>query len=119
MVALSEYVPIPDYPDWPDNPTKIGTRVRFAYDGIGNPNFPNGHPMFNRTGTVVTQGRGVSANAHWTAEHEPVLKCTYGTSCDALVDSEGPVIRWDDQDPGDESLDWYPGQAMGVIEPIK
>jgi hypothetical protein len=32
-----------------------------------------------------------------------------------LIDSEGPLVRWDDQDPADETLDWYPGQAMFLL----
>jgi hypothetical protein len=74
-------------------------------------------------GKIVAWARGRDANAHWAGMHEPPpgesVTCPYGNDCDALCDSEGPLIRWDDQELGDESLDWFPGQAMGCIRPIQ
>lgn len=97
-------------------PHSIGDRVRFGYSGANNPNWPTGHPDYGRTGTVKAWACSTRAMQHRNEQHVAVLKCTYGTSCDYLVDDEGPLIRWDDQDPGDESLDWYPGQGMGVLD---
>jgi hypothetical protein len=79
------------------------------------------HSMLRRDGTegvVIGWGRGVRAHEHWTAMHEPIMTCPFGMQCDALVDSEGPLIRWDDQDPGDETIDWFPGQAMSCLRPL-
>lgn len=71
-------------------------------------------------GTVVAWARGTEAHQHWISYHEPPpgeeVTCPYGNECDALCDSEGPLIRWDDQDVGDESLDWFPGQSMSCLD---
>lgn len=103
-----EWVTIPMPPEeneFPD-PFTIGTRVTA---GMG-PSAGRGN------GTVVAWGRAKDADDHWKEEHEPVLRCTYGTECDRLVDNEGPVVRWDYQDPGDETLYWYGGQHAAILD---
>jgi hypothetical protein len=117
-MSTTEFVVIPPWDDeTPDMPRfVVGQRVRHIE--IHWPNSPATdfrNPKGGLTGTVVQWGRGITSDAHWREQHDPVLRCVYGESCDALVDSEGPVVHWD----GDsEELDWYPGQAMTCIEEI-
>jgi hypothetical protein len=68
-----------------------------------------------RTGKVIAWGRSKGADAHWKAEHEPVLKCVHGTSCDGLADEEGPVVLWDGTT---EDIHWFPGQGMSALKEI-
>jgi hypothetical protein len=72
-------------------------------------------------GVVVAWARGKDSHEHWTNQHveggAPSTTCPYERDCDALCDSEGPLVRWDNQDVGDESLDWFPGQAMACLRP--
>lgn len=111
---MSDWIQLPDSDDdnWatnPDNPLRNGVKVRPAHSRIDNP---------DRIGTVVGNARSVRAHEHWTQEHGDPVTCVYGSECDALCDNEGPLVRYDDQEVGDESLDWYPGQATGILEPV-
>jgi len=72
-----------------------------------------------RTYTVTGWGRSVRANEHERECHGDPVTCLYGEECDNLVDDEGPVGRFTDQDAGDETLKWYPGQSMGCLEPVE
>jgi hypothetical protein len=105
-----DWVPIPVWEDDPDNgfvnEYKIGRRI------IVRPDLLNS----NRTGTIIGWGRAATSHQHGIEMHGEVVTCQYGRGCDYLVDSEGPVIRYDDRLPGDETLDWYPGQSMGCLE---
>ena len=91
-----------------ENPFPIGHEVRNAH----SVRMPAG-----RTGKVVSWGRSVDSDQHWRMAHSIPVTCRFGSECDALVDSEGPVIRWDDLPVDSEELDWFPGQSMSVIEP--
>ncbi len=103
---MSDWVTIPAWDDdGCDNPFPIGQKVTCT------------SPLNEgRTGTVVSWGRSKSAQKHHELQHVGRITCTYGTSCDYLVDSEGPVVRYNDQDPADESLYWYPGQSMSLLK---
>ena len=95
-------------------PYAIGAAVRVSETARGS------HP--GRTGKVVGWGRSIGANAHWTEHHsgtDPTKwTCTFGEDCDALADEEGPLVRYNDQDDSDESLDWWPGQSCGALEVV-
>jgi hypothetical protein len=69
--------------------------------------------------TVIGWARSIRAHEHEVNEHGREVTCEYGDQCDNLVDDEGPVGRFDDQDPGDETLKWYPGQSMSCLEPLE
>jgi hypothetical protein len=77
----------------------------------GNMGFPIGAGVhgreglrnFGRHGVVTSWGRGTDSDAAYRRTRDP----------ECLVDSEGPVVTWDDN--GAE--DWYPGQAMPCIIP--
>jgi hypothetical protein len=86
-------------------PYVIGARVRVSDRSAVDP---------GRTGTVACWGRGAEADRQFR-EAFPVLR---DGAYELLIDGEGPCVRFDDQAPGDESLDWFPGQGMGVLEPL-
>jgi len=94
----------------PDNPVRTGTRVVVKYSVLNK----------GRTGVVVGLGRATKAHSHWMTFHEgnPEIPCPFGDWCDMLCDSEGPLVRYDDQDPRDESVDFYCGQGSSALEPL-
>lgn len=91
---MSDWTPTPVPDDEGEYPR--GTRVIVREGMVGE----------FRTGLVTGWATGTSSLAMYQATGNP----------ECLVDSEGPLVRYDDQDPADETLDWFPGQAMFVIE---
>jgi hypothetical protein len=86
-------------------PYATGARVHVREDSAVDP---------GRAGSVVCWGRGTEADRMFR-ELYPVLK---DGAYEVLCDSEGPVVRFDDQPEGDETLHWFPGQAMPVLEVV-
>jgi hypothetical protein len=100
-------IPFPDNTDgW--NPFGAGTRVKYA--GQQEP--------AERTGTVVTWGRGVTAHERFTRNEGVAEQRDQKLTADdyePLMDAEGPAVVWD----GMAGLDWFPGQSLsGTIEPM-
>ncbi len=99
----------PNSEEW--NPHQQGTRVRFAghrrtYEG--------------RTGTVVKWARSVRAHGIFVAicagaraANRELVSDDY----ECLIDSEGPVVQWDQQLEGDDDC-WFPGQSSAILDPI-
>jgi hypothetical protein len=92
---MSEYVEISG-PDAEDTEYPVGS-----------------HVWVRHVAEIIGYGRGAESNAHWTAEHGNPVTCVYGSECDMLVDSEGPIVRF-----GDGHVAWFPGQAMGCLERV-
>jgi hypothetical protein len=78
-----------------------------------DPYAPQEGQRVTRTGYDTGPSEGVVVG--WAAGTENLRKATETGDEDWLVDSEGPLVRFDDQDPGDEELHWFPGQGMGAL----
>ena len=64
---------------------------------------------------AVNAGR-TGAIVGWAANPDAWDLARHGTGdLEYLADSDGPLVRFDDQDPADETLHWYPGQAQGCL----
>lgn len=105
----NEYVILTEKPEqWPPDMLWVitnGTRVRQAH-GIHE----------GRVGTIVGQARSRKADRIFAAAVAEAASKGVPLSGDAfeiLIDNEGPVVQWDDG-----PLDWFPGQALGSLEPI-
>lgn len=80
-----------------------------------DPEYPTGkHVWVRHVAKIVGYGRSRSAAIHWFEQHEgEVVTCEFGNDCDALVDSEGPIVEF-----GDGHRDWFPGQSCSCLERV-
>lgn len=75
--------------------------------------FLDGTPV-QRTNTVTDPGRRGKI-VGWAVGRDAQVRYMATKNPEYLIDNEGPLVRWDDQDPADESFSWFPGQSMVCI----
>jgi len=90
---MNDYIRIPVPADIPE----LAEGTRAVIRGSGR--------SAGRTAIVVGWAAGKDA---WQKAHET-------GDLEYLAGEEGPLIRFEDQDPGDETVTWWPGQAMGIM----
>jgi len=94
---------------------RLGSRVavRGSHAGMEAEGLEDGH-----LGTVTGYGRGARADELFKENQYSALLAGRELTAEdyePLIDSEGPVIRWD----GKTEDDWIPGQAMGAFREVK